>query len=248
VSEAFDQKSTVDEIRARFDRDVERFSNLETGQSAAMDSPLHLELLAEAAHGVTPHAEHLLDLGCGAGNYTLKLLSLFKRRPPSQVTLVDLSQPMLDRATLRVEEAYPGVRVCAVQADVRDVDYGESRFDIAVAAQCLHHLRGEPEWAAVFAGIYGGLRSGGSFWVADSLEYHAAPVRQMMLRRWADYLDTLGGPDYRSKVLAYVAKEDSPRPLAWQLEKLVQTGFVELEVLHVNGRFGSFGGVKPVCD
>jgi tRNA (cmo5U34)-methyltransferase len=27
-------KSTVDEIRRRFDADVERFSNLETGQSA----------------------------------------------------------------------------------------------------------------------------------------------------------------------------------------------------------------------
>jgi tRNA (cmo5U34)-methyltransferase len=29
-------KSTVDEIRQRFDADVERFSNLETGQSATL--------------------------------------------------------------------------------------------------------------------------------------------------------------------------------------------------------------------
>src|SRR5687768_11443821 len=32
-------KSTVDEIRRRFDADVERFSNLETGQSATLDAP-----------------------------------------------------------------------------------------------------------------------------------------------------------------------------------------------------------------
>src|SRR5262245_11550706 len=31
------RKSTPEEIRARFDNDVERFSNLETGQSAAID-------------------------------------------------------------------------------------------------------------------------------------------------------------------------------------------------------------------
>jgi glycerol uptake facilitator-like aquaporin len=33
-------KSTVDEIRQRFDADVERFSNLDTGQSATVDAPL----------------------------------------------------------------------------------------------------------------------------------------------------------------------------------------------------------------
>jgi len=33
-------KSTVDEIRSRFDADVERFSNLTTGQSATIDAPL----------------------------------------------------------------------------------------------------------------------------------------------------------------------------------------------------------------
>jgi tRNA (cmo5U34)-methyltransferase len=32
-------KSTVEQIRERFDGDVERFSNLETGQSATIDAP-----------------------------------------------------------------------------------------------------------------------------------------------------------------------------------------------------------------
>ncbi len=38
-------KSSVDQIRSRFDQDVERFSNLETGQSATIDAPLSLELI-----------------------------------------------------------------------------------------------------------------------------------------------------------------------------------------------------------
>ena len=67
-------KSTVEEIRQRFDADVERFSNLETGQSATVDAPLAMALVAEAAAATTPHARHVLDVGCGAGNYTLKLL------------------------------------------------------------------------------------------------------------------------------------------------------------------------------
>ena len=88
-------KSTVDEIRQRFDADVERFSNLETGQSATVDAPLAMALVAQAAAATTPHARHVLDVGCGAGNYTLKLL---EQLPNLDVTLIDLSQPMLDRA------------------------------------------------------------------------------------------------------------------------------------------------------
>ena len=63
---SYDRKSNVDAIRARFDADVERFSNLETGQSATIDAPLAMQLIAEAAETTTPSARHLLDIGCGA--------------------------------------------------------------------------------------------------------------------------------------------------------------------------------------
>ena len=52
-------KSTVDEIRQRFDADVERFSNLATGQSATVDAPLAMELIAQAAAVTTPQARHV---------------------------------------------------------------------------------------------------------------------------------------------------------------------------------------------
>ena len=61
-----EMKSTVDEIRRRFDADVERFSNLDAGQSATVNAPLAMALVAEAAAAVTPHARHVLDVGCGA--------------------------------------------------------------------------------------------------------------------------------------------------------------------------------------
>src|SRR6266568_419639 len=93
------RKSTPEEIRARFDQDVERFSNLETGQSATIDAPLAMELIAHAAAATTPAAKDVLDVGCGAGNYTLKLL---QRLPGLNPTLIDLSVPMLDRAQQRI--------------------------------------------------------------------------------------------------------------------------------------------------
>src|ERR1700727_877258 len=107
-------KSTVDEIRQRFDADVERFSNLNTGQSATVDAPLAMALVAQAAAATTPHARHVLDVGCGAGNYTLKLL---EHLPDLDVTLIDLSLPMLDRARERIRRATAG-RITTLQGDI----------------------------------------------------------------------------------------------------------------------------------
>jgi tRNA (cmo5U34)-methyltransferase len=63
-----DGKSTVEEIRENFDRDVERFSTLETGPQVIIDAPLVLELVAQTAKRCLSPGDAILDLGCGAGN------------------------------------------------------------------------------------------------------------------------------------------------------------------------------------
>src|SRR5262252_7421315 len=117
-------KSTVEEIRARFDQEVERFSNLETGQTATIDAPLALELIQAAAARVCPNAQRLLDVGCGAGNYSLKLLEAL---PNLEITLIDLSRKMLDRAVQRLS-ATVNKKVTAMQGDIRDLDIGNNCF------------------------------------------------------------------------------------------------------------------------
>lgn len=49
MDDYYAKKSTIDEIRARFDADVERFSNLTTGQISTVDAPLAMELISCAA-------------------------------------------------------------------------------------------------------------------------------------------------------------------------------------------------------
>lgn len=233
-------KSSVEEIRRRFDNDVERFSNLETGQSATIDAPLAMALVAEAAACATPHARHLLDVGCGAGNYSLRLL---EKLPNLDVTLVDLSRPMLDRATERVQRATSGTLV-ALQGNVRDVPLGDEQFDIILAAAVLHHLREDAQWQSVFAAFYRALRPGGSLWIFDVVESSVPAVQRLMWRKYGEYLTQFKDEAYRDHVFAYVEQEDTPRPLVFQLDLLRQVGFSQVDVLHKNVCFAAFGAVK----
>jgi tRNA (cmo5U34)-methyltransferase len=233
-------KSSVDDIRRRFDADVERFSNLDAGQSATVDAPVAMGLVAAAAAAVTPHARHVLDVGCGAGNYTLKLL---EHLPGLDATLVDLSRPMLDRAAERVGRATTGT-VTAVQGDVREVDLGGGRFDVVLAAAVLHHLRTDAEWRSVFAALHRAVRPGGSVWVFDLVESAIPAVQRVMWARYGEYLAALKDEAYRDQVFAYVEREDTPRPLVYQLDLLREVGFTRVDVLHKNVCFAAFGGVK----
>jgi len=73
----------------------------------------------------------------------------------------------------------------------------------------------------VFAKIFAALRPGGSFWIADLVEQHDARLQSLVWERYGEYLFGLGGTEYRdTRFLAYVAKEDTPRSVIFQLDLL----------------------------
>jgi tRNA (cmo5U34)-methyltransferase len=150
---------------------------------------------------------------------------------------------MLTRATERVSQATPG-KIRLLQGDIREVVLEPQSQDIILAAAVLHHLRNESEWQTVFAKFYAVLRPGGSLWLSD-LVHHALPaVQELMWKRYGDYLTQLKGEAYRDQVFAYIEKEDSPRPLLFQIDQLRAAGFTDVEILHKNSCFAAFGAKK----
>ncbi|HLW19058.1 MAG TPA: methyltransferase domain-containing protein [Cyclobacteriaceae bacterium] len=234
------KKSTVQEIKERFNKDVERFSDLDTGQASTVDAKISLELITEAAKRIVPNAENLLDIGCGAGNYTLMMLS---KIPRLDCTLVDISQPMLDKAVERVSMA-TNTKVEAIQGDIREVVLEENKFDIILAGAVLHHLREDLDWETTFAKIFKLLKPGGCFMISDLITQETDSLNEYSWERYGDYLEGLKGKKYREYVLAYVAKEDSPRSINYQLDLMKKVGFKNTEILHKNMCFGVFGGIK----
>lgn len=241
MSTPIDEKSSIEEIRSRFDDDVERFSNLETGQSATMDAPLAMELITAAAIASTSEIRNVLDLGCGAGNNTVKLRERLGH--DFDATLLDLSQPMLNRAVQRVEAVNAG-KIETVCDDFRNVRWESASFDTILAAAVLHHLRDDADWEAAFSKLYQTIRPGGSLWITDLVAHDHSAVQQMMWARYGEYLVSLDGEDYRDRVFDYIDKEDSPRSVTYQLELLRSVGFDQIEILHKNSCFAAFGAIK----
>ncbi|MEJ2157302.1 MAG: class I SAM-dependent methyltransferase [Desulfobacteraceae bacterium] len=235
-----ENKSTVDAIRQRFDNDVERFSNIETGQTATVDAPLAMELITQAAFQTTPNIKRVLDIGCGAGNNTIKLAHSVS---PFDCDLVDLSRPMLERAQARISEVNTG-NIRIFQDDFRTVDLSEQRYDVILAAAVLHHLRDDLDWESVFLKIYRLTAPGGSVWITDLVSHETGPVQSLMWQRYAEYLRSVGGESYKDKVFKYIDKEDSPRPVTYQMDLLRKVGFSHVELLHKNSCFAAFGAIR----
>jgi len=234
------KKSSIDEIKKRFDNDVDRFSNLVTGQSATIDAPLAMELITQAAVKSTINIEYVLDVGCGAGNNTLKLLEY---APSFNCDLIDLSLPMLQKAHERISSLNTG-KTTTIQGDFCTINLQNERYDVIMAAAVLHHLRDEQDWQNTFKKLYKLTAPGGSIWITDLVFHETEAVQSFMWKRYGKYLSTLGGIDYRNKVFKYIDKEDSPRPITYQLDLLRKVGFEHIELLHKNSCFAAFGAIK----
>jgi len=234
------RKSTLEEIRARFDADVDRFSQLETGQQATMDAPLVLDLVASVAGQSLRPGARMLDLGCGAGNFTLRILG---KGVPLECHLLDLSGPMLERARERLVAAGHGEPVL-YRSDLLSATFPEGHFDLIVAGAVLHHLRDDRQWESLFERLGRWLRPGGWFYVWDLAGFDVPVFEEVMWGRYAAYLEALGGEEYRRTVLAYIDREDTPRSLPYQVGLLERSGFARWDVLHRNSVFACYAAQR----
>lgn len=240
MKENYTGKASNEEIRIRFDQDVERFSNLDTGQLTTLDAALTMDLCTEAALYANSDAKDLLDIGCGAGNYTLKML---EKIPDLNCTLNDLSLPMLERARERTALQTNGT-VTTIQLDMRELNLPDNGYDIVLAAATLHHLRDDKDWERVFEKVYRLLKPGGSFWISDLVRHDAEHLDRLFRKKYGNYLETLAGAEYRNKVFDYIDYEDTPRSVDFQLSLMRKVGFRKSEILHKNLCFAAFGGIK----
>lgn len=133
--------------------------------------PHYDEMLNAMVRAVPAEAKQILELGCGTGELTVKIL---QHCPFAHVYAVDYSSRMLQFARHKMEHLGLAERVSWIEADFgnwaeHDVLSGLARevsLDACISSLAIHHLPDELKFS-LFKRIHDRLQPTGCFWNAD---------------------------------------------------------------------------------
>jgi SAM-dependent methyltransferase len=136
------------------------------------DREQRLAALVDVVEAVAGPMPRVLDLACGTGSITRRLLA---RLPGARVVAVDIDPALLAIAAAGVDG---DERVRIVSADLTDPGWaaalGAGAFDAAVSATALHWLP-EPALRRLYRDVHGILRPGGVVANADDMAATGLP-------------------------------------------------------------------------
>lgn len=143
------------------------------------DRDLRFRLMLDHVEAFTGAPRRVLDLACGPGSVTARVLTRF---PAAEVVAVDIDPVLLDLA----RDAFAGDdRVSVLARQLADPDWPAglpTGFDAVLTSTAMHWLPADA-LAGVYAGAARLLRSGGVFVSADHV-----PIAEPVLRGVADRL------------------------------------------------------------
>ena len=172
----------------------------------------------------------ILDVGAGTGLLSAFLLEKF---PDARLTLMDISENMLDMARNRFA-ARPGTGY--VVCDYSCSELG-GPYDIVCSALSIHHLAPEDK-RLLFKRIFASLKPGGMFVNADQADGETPYFRERYLDYWNDFLKS--GPmtgAQHAEILKRRDTLDRNDRLSVQLSWLSESGFSDVDVVYKNRTF-----------
>ncbi|NEP03190.1 MAG: class I SAM-dependent methyltransferase [Symploca sp. SIO2E9] len=154
--------------------------------------PRYDEILDVLARCTPANAQRILDLGCGTGETSLKILD---RCQDAEVIGVDYSRRMLDFARTKINLAGYSYRWTGYEGD-----FGEwanhnlslpGEFDVCVSSFAIHHLTDEMK-LTLFERIRSSLKPGGVFWNADRVLPESLALKEVYQERREDWAQSQG--------------------------------------------------------
>jgi len=182
-------------------------------------------------------APSILDIGAGTGLLSEMFLFAY---PGATITLLDISEKMLDMARRRFEGRE---KVRFIAADYRDADLG-GPFDIIASALSIHHLERD-EKRELYRRVLASLGKGGVFVNADEVAGETAEIHRANLAYWDDFL--LKGPLGKEEARVIMERRatlDRMEKLSVQLGWMKKLGFTGVEMVYQNRSFVVFCGRK----
>ncbi|MGM5470209.1 class I SAM-dependent methyltransferase [Flavobacteriaceae bacterium LMO-SS05] len=187
--------------------------------------PNYLKLLEHFTQDISLgfNPKHILDLGCGNGIITSKLLPLF---PNSHYTLLDASDKMLE-----ICEAQFGVQHSTyVQSYFQDYEFKKNQFDMVVAGFSIHHCNAKDK-QKLYKAIYRSLTPNGMFMCSDLMVERNTKEHDTLVELWKTFVNK--NPTDQETwdwLMDHYQAYDHPNGLDKQLKWLRQAGFTDFKI------------------
>ncbi|MEG5001759.1 class I SAM-dependent methyltransferase [Microcoleus sp. B4-D4] len=212
--------------------------------------PKYDEMLDVLVACIANTNQRILELGCGTGELSLKVL---QRYPSAEIVAVDYSPRMLDFARAKIESAGYAARWTGIE-----LDFGEwannpnfsglgDKFNAGISSLAIHHLEDEMK-LKLFQRIGESLTVGGCFWNADPVVAESSAMKDIYGVAREDWALSQGETlaQIRAKVGTSVSygysNPDRLATLAAQLEMLANAGFETVAVPWKYYGMAVFGG------
>ncbi len=177
----------------------------------------------------------VLDIGAGTGLISAYLKEKF---PEAQLTLIDLSEKMLEVAKQRFQDE----EIDYVTADYTTYKF-EQTFDIIISSLSIHHLSDE-EKRKLYQNVYTWLNPGGIFINADQVLGHTPSIDSMYKQDWWEKISASGLTPKQLDEARERTKLDRMSTLQQQLDWLTESGFRDVDCVYKYFNFVVLVGKK----
>ncbi|MCG6137775.1 MAG: class I SAM-dependent methyltransferase [Nostoc sp. LLA-1] len=214
--------------------------------------PRYDEMLTVITHCLPRTTHRILELGCGTGELSLKILQRF---PDAQVIALDYSPRMLQFAETKITAAGYQHRWTGMEAD-----FGEwadnpkklgigSEFDACVSSLAIHHLDDQMK-LKLFQQIAASLTQGGYFWNGDPVLPESPTLAEVYKAAREEWATQQGVPltEVRAKLgtssTQGYSSQDQLATLEAHLHMLTASGFKTVAVPWKYYGLAVFGGSR----
>lgn len=203
--------------------------------------PRYDEMVTRVIEHLPAEASEVLELGCGTGNLTLRLLARF---PRARVTTVDAAPEMTEVTEARARAAHVAERLTTVTARFEDVErlVAAGSMDLVVSSLSLHHV---VDKAALYGKIRGAMKRGAGLVIADQLRGTTELTQQRHWDLWKKFCREPGHctEEEIATLEAHAAAHDHYVALPEHFAMLGAAGFGELDMLWRNGMYSVISAV-----
>jgi tRNA (cmo5U34)-methyltransferase len=209
------------DVRLKFNENASQYDDQRKRLIPCFDDFYSIAISIAETNTDTPN---ILDIGAGTGLLSFLILEKF---PNAKVTLIDLSEKMLDVAKERLK-ANPNVTYII---DDYTKYKSDEKYDVVISSLSIHHLTGD-EKEQLYQNIYSGLNKNGVFINADQVLGGTSFIESLYKRDWKYKVENSGLSKEEIHSAYERAKLDKMSTLDDQINWLKDIGFLDVDCVY----------------